>query len=277
MHNEYINIGVAGGITKSNRILLDLLNRKQKGPFTISEAIDMLGLPYAKTSHLLAYWAFKGWLTRVRNGLYITVPLGAINPAERKEDTWIVASRVFNPYYIGGWSACEHWGLTEQIFKDIIVFTSHMVRERKINIQDTLYIVKTVKEEKLFGTNIVWRGQTKVKVSDPSRTIADILDDPSIGGGLRHIADTVKQYFEGEYKDEDKLFDYIKRLNNKTIYKRLGYILEVLDLKFPNAINICLSNISKGYSYLDPTSSVKGRILRRWNLKVNATIKEQSK
>lgn len=274
MHNRCTKIEIPGGITKNNRILLDILNRKQKGPFVLSEAVKMLGLSYVKTSHLLAYWAFKGWLTRIRRGLYITVPLGAINPAERKEDTWIVASRVFDPCYIGGWSACEHWDLTEQIFKDIMVFTSHMVRKRKISIQDTLYIVKTVKEEKIFGTSIVWRGQTKIKISDPSRTIADILDDPSIGGGIRHIADIIKQYFEGEHKDENKLFDYIKRLNNKAIYKRLGYILEALDLKFPNAVNTCLSYISKGYSYLDPASSVKGRILRRWNLRINATIKE---
>lgn len=272
MQDEYTNPKIPGGILKNNRKLLDLLNRKQKGPFGIPDVVRILGISYSKTSRLLAYWASRGWLTRVRKGLYITVPLGTLKPYERREDPWIIATQIFTPGYIGGWSACEHWGLTEQIFKDIVVFTSRPVRKRRTLIQDTLYIVKVVQNEKLFGTNTIWRQQTKVKVSDPSRTIIDILDDPYIGGGMRHITEIVNQYFEGEYKDEKKLLAYIKQLNNRTIYKRLGYIIETLNLKFPNTIEVCRSNLSKGYSAFDPTVSTKGHILRRWNLRVNVTI-----
>ena len=89
---------------------------------------------------------------------------------------------------------------------------------------------------------------------------------------MRHITEIVNQYFEGEYKDEKKLLAYIKQLNNRTIYKRLGYIIETLNLKFPNTIEVCRSNLSKGYSTFDPTVSTKGHILRRWNLRVNVTI-----
>jgi len=98
------------------------------------------------------------------------------------------------------------------------------------------------------------------------------LDDPSIGGGMRHIAEVLRQYFEREYRDEAKLLEYMKWLNNRTVYKRLGYIIEILNLKFPHIIEICRSNISKGYSTFDPTVSAKGRFLRRWNLQVNVTI-----
>ncbi|MFQ5822317.1 MAG: type IV toxin-antitoxin system AbiEi family antitoxin domain-containing protein [Candidatus Heimdallarchaeota archaeon] len=272
MQDDYINSKIPGGISRDNRRRLDLLNRKQREPFKISDAVDILGISYTKASRLLAYWASRGWLARVRKGLYITVPLGTINPAERKEDPWVIAARVFEPCYIGGWSACEHWGLTEQIFNDIVVLTSRNVRERKIHIQDTLYVIKVVQQEKLFGTNIVWRQQTKVKVSDPSRTLIDILDDPSIGGGMRHIAEVVKQYFEGGHRDEAKLLEYVKRMNNRTVYKRLGHIIETLNLKFPNIIETCRLNLSKGYSTFDPTVSAKGRFSRRWNLRINVTI-----
>ena len=277
MQDEYTNLKIPGGISKDNRRLLDLLNRKQKEPFKISDAVDILEISYPKASRLLAYWASRGWLTRVRKGLYITVPLGTISPAERKEDPWIIAAQIFEPCYIGGWSACEHWGLTEQIFKDIVVFTSHIVRKRKLPIQDTLYIIKVARREKLFGTNIVWRQQTKVRVSDPTRTLIDILDDPSIGGGMRHIAEVVRQYFEGEYRDEVKLIEYMKRLNNRTVYKRLGYVIETLNLKSPHIIETCRLNLSKGYSTFDPTVSAKGRFLRRWNLRVNVTIESENR
>ncbi len=269
MQKKYNNFEIYGGISKNNRRLLDLLNLKLKKPFKIDDAVKILEISYTKTSRLLAYWASRGWLSRIRKGLYITVPLGAVNPAERKEDPWIIASNVFSPCYVGGWSACEHWGLTDQIFKDIVVFTSNKVRNKKMIIQDTVYIIKSIQDIKIFGTNNVWRQQIKVKVSDPSRTIVDILNDPSIGGGMRHIIDIIRQYFNSKHKDNIKLLSYIKQINNRTIYKRLGYIIELLNFDLPSVIEICKSNISKGYSVLDPTISKKGNIVRRWNLRVN--------
>ena len=68
------------GISEKNRKLLDNLNRTQKGPFSSKEASKSLGLPLADVSAILTYFAAKGWLSRVRRGLYITVPLGTVNP-----------------------------------------------------------------------------------------------------------------------------------------------------------------------------------------------------
>lgn len=273
MQYEYTKLKEPGGISKNNRRLLDLLNRQQKGPFKTSDAAKTMGIEKKKASRLLAHWASRGWLSRIRKGLYITVPLGAVNPADRREDPWIVATRIFEPCYIGGWSACEHWGLTEQIFKDIIIITSRKIRERKLNIQNTLYIIKVVNKEKLFGTNIVWREQTKAIVSDPSRTLIDILDDPYIGGGMRHISEVVKNFFMGELRDERRLIEYIEKLNNRTVYKRLGYIIETLNLNLQNLIKTCHTNLSKGYSTFDPTVDAKGTFIRKWNLRVNTKIK----
>ena len=271
MQPEYTT-GISGGITKNHRALLDLLNRKHPSPFTVSDASKTLNLSIKKTSRLLPYLASQGWLTRIRRGLYSTVPLGATNPAERKEEPFIVATTLFEPCYMGGWSACEHWGLTDQIFKDIVVYSSRKVRGRKQTIQGTTYIIKSVSEDKLFGTNVVWQQQTKSRFSDPSRTLVDILDDPSIGGGIRHVADVTAEYFESEYREDDKLFEYIERLDNRTVYKRLGYIIETLELNLTKLEEICKRNISKGYSLLDPSAPKDGAIIRRWNLRLNAKI-----
>ena len=39
------------------------------------------------------------------------------------EDPWILVPALFDPAYIGGRTAAEHWDLTEQIFRDIVVYT----------------------------------------------------------------------------------------------------------------------------------------------------------
>lgn len=273
MRKEYTKIMNAAGISKPNRILLDKLNREVKGPFNVSKVSEILEISLNRARRLVAYWASRGWLTRIKKGLFITVPLGAISPSERKEDPWIVATIVFEPCYIGGWSACEHLGLTDQIFKDIVVFTSRKVRRRKINIQDTTYIVRNINKEKIFGTKIVWREQTKVNVSDSSRTLVDILNEPYLGGGIRNVAGIVKEYFTREDKDEVKVLDYILKLGNRTIYKRLGYLVKLLKINSPKVIEICKKNVSSGYSNLDPSLPPKGKLLRKWNLRINASLK----
>ena len=36
---------------------------------------------------------------------------------------------------------------------------------------------------RLFGTTPLWREQVRVPVSDPTRTIVDVFDDPALGAG----------------------------------------------------------------------------------------------
>lgn len=272
MDYEYTQKSGIGGISKNKREVLDFLNRELTGPFRISDVMKLLKIPYGKAAHLLAYWAATGWLTRIKKGLYSTVPLGAESPKSRAEDPWIVANEVFQPCFIGGWSACEHWGFTEQIFDSIVVFTSQRVRQSRVKIQQTTFILKFISQKKFFGAKTIWRQQTKMKISEPVRTIIDILNDPYIGGGMKHVAMVVANYFESESREDAKLVDYMKQIKNKTLYKRLGYLIETLKLDADNLLKVCEKNISKGYSVFDPSIPNKGKIIRRWNLRINVQI-----
>lgn len=265
-------MAILGGISEKNRRLLDLLNRTASGPFNIKDASKMLNLPLYQARRLLGYWASKGWLARVHRGIYITVPLGTINPPEYKEDSWIVALKIYSPCYIGGWTAAEHWELTDQIFKDIVVFTSKKFRRRKTEIHGTSYILNHTNNKMMFGLSYMWRKSSKIKISDTSRTLVDILNVPSTGGGIWHVSEIVKNYFKSESRNDELIAAYIKQIGNKTIYKRLGYIIEKLKIDAPQLYIICKSNISRGYSILDPDIKSKGKILRRWNLRVNVTL-----
>ena len=96
------------GIEERNRALLEQLHRDSTGPFSIQDAAKILAVDGRRAGRLLRYLAERGWLSRVRRGLYTTVPLGASEPSAWREDPWAVAARVFAPCYIGGWSAAEH-------------------------------------------------------------------------------------------------------------------------------------------------------------------------
>ncbi|MDP2957763.1 MAG: type IV toxin-antitoxin system AbiEi family antitoxin domain-containing protein [Longimicrobiales bacterium] len=260
------------GITTDNRRRLTQLLRAGKGPFTVEDAAGTLDMPRTRARRFLAYLAGRGWLTRVRPGLYATVPLEAFNPSEWTEDPWVVAAQVFGPCYVGGWSACEHWGLTDQLFRDVVILSTRWQRHRSPVIQGTSYRVKVIKQERMFGTRIVWRGGVRIQVSDPARTVLDLLDDPGLGGGIRHIGEIVRTWFEGESRNDDILLEYAERLGNRSVYKRLGFLIERLHIQAPAALGEARRRMSKGVVRLDPTGPEGGRRVSRWNLIANVTI-----
>jgi len=221
---------------------------------------------------LLAYLARRGWLSRVRRGLYVTVPLDTRRPGEWIEDSWVVAVRTFEPCYLGGWTACQHWGLTEQLFRTILVVTARRVRHRDQEIQGTRYRLTVRGEEKLFGTVLVWRDRVRAPVSDPTRTIVDLLDDPALGGGIRMVADVVHEYLTGEHRDDTLLVDYADRLGNRAVFKRLGFVVEHLGVAAPDLVEASLSRRSAGIVALDPSVDAKGTIVRRWGVRKNVTL-----
>jgi predicted transcriptional regulator of viral defense system len=261
------------GITDKNRALLDEMHRAFQGSFSALEASARLKISKDRASFLLMYFARKGWLSRIRRGLYIVVPLGTVNPSEYKKHPWLVATRVFYPCYIGGWSAAAHWELTDQIFNSIVVFTSKKFRNKKIMIQNTEYILKFLDNRHFGTTKAIWLENTKFQVSDVLQTIIDILDIPSLGGGMRSVADIVKTYFESDWRNDDAITAYIDKKRNRTIYKRLGYLLDVIGINAPRLRDKCHERISKGYSLLDPAVETKGVFSRKWNLRINVEIK----
>lgn len=259
------------GISANNRNLLTALNASFREPFTAREAAIALGFTVGGARRFLAYMAEGGWLVRVHRGLYSTVPLDAVDPAEWRIDPWVVASKLYGPsYYLGGWTACEHWDLTDQIFNSTVVFTTRRIRDRETEVQGfPLRLVQT-KHDRIFGTRSVWRDNCRVNLSDASRTLVDVLDSPSLGGGIHHVADVLRVYFEGEWRDDLTLEHYIVRQGNRSVFKRLGYLIEVLDIDAPELILRCQAGRSAGVSLLDPGLPARGPVRRRWDIRVNS-------
>lgn len=263
-----------GGISRVHREHLAVLHRSFGGPFTVAEAAAALRTDETTSRDLLGYLSRRGWLARVRPGLYLAVPLDASTPGEWVEDPWIVAAKAFAPCYIGGWSAAEHWGLTEQVFRHVVVVTTQETRRRDHVLQGMPFVVTHRAEERVFGLRQVWRRDVRVAVSDPSRTLIDVLDDPSIGGGIRHLASVVQEYLDSEHRDDGRLLAYGDRLGNRSVFKRLGWIAEVLGLDGP-LLAACAERRSAGLTKLDPTVDAAGRIVRRWGLRVNVELAER--
>ena len=265
------------GISHLNRGRLTQLHHKLGGAFSVDDAMSIWQTDRSTTRRRLAHLAAHGWLVRVQRGRYATIPLDAAQPGRWQIEPWAVASQVFAPCYVGGWSACEHWGLTEQIFRTVVVFSaSSNLRERRPVIQETTYIVRQIPADRLFGARVVWLNQHRILVSDASRTLVDLLDDPAVGGGITHVVHVMHNYFQSTHCDHALLLDYAARIGNGAVYKRLGYLLEHLQIDAPDLIDACQTHLTSGYALLDPAAPAKGVRRRRWHLHVNITINPES-
>ena len=265
----YHESGPFAGVSGRRRKQLMMLHRAFHGPFDALQAASVLDLDVDRTRRLLAALADSGWLARVRRGWYIGVPIDASEPAEWREDPWVVAATLFSPGYIGGWSAVEHWGLTDQIFSVIYVVVGRKVTPTRQTLQGTDFLLRTVPKHSLFGTRRVWRQNLAVNVADPHRTVIDILDVPASAGGVLHAFEVLQAYFESEHVDNAKLLEYGDRLGRGTVFKRLGYLTERAKFADDEFVEACRSRITKGMSRLDPTGPPKGQIVAKWNLRVN--------
>lgn len=257
------------GIGKKDREGLSAVLRGSKGTISVTDAAKALRLSRTASAKLLSRWTRKGWLSRVRQGLYVPVPLESRTADVPLEDPWVIADRVYSPCYIGGWSAAEYWDLTEQIFRTVVVLTTQRPRERRPNFKGTDFLVRTISEKGIFGLKAVWRGQTKVAVSDPSRTILDMLNDPQLGGGLRSTTDIFANYLQSEKKNLDLLLSYAALLGNGAVYKRLGYLLERMSPADEGAMAQCRARLTKGNAKLDPQLPAD-KLVTRWRLWVPA-------
>jgi len=256
------------GLGKADRERLSAVLRGTKGTISVAEATEILDMPNTSTAKLLSRWANKGWLSRVRRGLYIPVPLESPTADIPLEDAWVIADKLFSPCYIGGWSAAEYWDLTEQMFRTVIVLTEQRPRDRKPIIKGTEFLLRTVPAKAMFGLKTVWRGQVKVNVSDPTRTILDMLSDPLLAGGLRSTVDMFKNYLSSDKKDLRLLIKYADQLGNGAVFKRLGFLLERYNDNEPDYIQQCSERLTAGNTKFDP--SLKGeRLITCWRLWVS--------
>lgn len=259
------------GISSQHRGRLERLHRGGQDVYSVADAAELWSMPEAQARRLLAHLASSGWLVRVRRGHYAVTPLEASEPQHWQIDPWVAAYDALAPCYLGGWTAAEHWHLTEQIFRDLLVVTGRRFRDSRLEIQGTTSNLYHRAEDKHFGTELVWRGQARVPVSDPSKTIVDVLGDPPWAGGIRHAAEMLAAYFE-DYAEEALLLEYAERLGNRTVFKRLGYLSELLQVGSPQLRATCSQRLSEGVSNLDPSVPAHGPIVSRWNLRINVLV-----
>lgn len=257
------------------RVRLAAVLRASKEFVSVDTASSALSIERDAAARLLARWATQGWLKRIRRGLYVSVPVATQGAEQVLEDPWLLVPQIFSPGYIGGWSAAEHWGLTEQVFRGICVLTAKPVRKKDWNLQGIPFVVKVISERDLFDLKPVWRGQTKIMVSSPARTIVDMLADPALGGGVRHVSECLNAYLALDDAKPELLIELARQLGNGAVFKRLGFLLAD-KTGYEALTSECLKLLTQGNAKLDPSLPCR-KLVKKWRLWIPANWKDDAR
>lgn len=245
---------------------LAALLRATSGPIRVNDAVTALGLDRAHAAKLLAGWHKQGVIRRISRGLYVPVQPSALDQTQVLDDPWVLVPELYEPGYVGGWSALEYWELTEQLFRSVCVLTNKRTPYGEKKIQGVNFYIKYTPEKNIFGTKSIWRNSTKLKVSDPQKTILDIIDDPYLGAGLQHTMDCLSEFKKnyGQQESFGRLLAYATQTGNGALFKKLGFLAERLE--FGNDfVAECAKHLTKGYAYLDKAAE-DNKLITKWRL-----------
>ena len=254
-------------LSKTESTLLASLAERGRNIFTLEDVTSTLDIPYEYAKVIVNRLVKKKWLIRLARGKYILVPLEAGVKSQHTEHGFVIASHLVEPYYIGYWSALNYHGLSEQVPSAIFVVSSKRRKDR--TILDTRFRFITIKKSKIFELIEVNISNSEVNISGAEKTIADCLDHPEYCGGLEEIAKAL--FFEHRELDMKKIVINADKMGNKTIMKRLGYLLDLFEYHEYEPLFKDVK-LSKGYPKLDPKLPKTGTFNDRWKLLINVDI-----
>jgi len=217
----------------------------------IDDVVATLSVTRTEAAKLLSRWSHQGWLRRVGRGIYAPAAMESLESEHVLEDPWVLVPALYAPCYIGGRTAAEHWDLTEQLFRDIVVMTAQPIRDRNQLRHGAQFTLRHIQKKNIFSTRTIWCGRTKIQISDVHRTLVDMLNDPALGGGVQHVSDCLSVYLKSPDRDDGLLIEYGGRLGNGAVFKRLGFLTE-RELGDSCLADECRARLTKGNAKLDP-------------------------
>jgi predicted transcriptional regulator of viral defense system len=238
--------------------------RAAKEVVSIEGTANTLKLDRVAAAKLLSRWRKQGWLRRIGPGLYVSVPLDLADSEQVVEDPWVLVPTLFDQCYIGGWTSAHHWDLTEQLFNEIVVFTTRRINAKRVTAQGITFLLHHAAQKRLFGLKSIWRGSMRVNISDPARTLIDVIAMPETGGGMAHVADCLAAHMKTPTYDGDLLVHYAEQFGNGAIFKRLGFLAET-HLHDAELAAACRARLTQGYTQLDPALP-SSHLLTAWRL-----------
>lgn len=252
--------------------VINALIEHGKDIFVLNDACEIYGRGKQETTQFLRDLVNRRILARLKSGVFLILKTGQENT---QLSNWPILVRMLtgtDKYYISHYSAMRLQGMTTHPLTTVTITLPKKRKPKKI--QDFIYQFIYTKPNHFWGLSEYWvTRQEKVYVSDLERTILDGLDRPDLCGGIKEVIRGI--WSKQKQIDWNKLADDAKRYHNKAAIKRLGFVLEILNLGgtcLPLLKNMIM--MKKDYILLDPNGSKFGKHVSHWRVQLNMNVDE---
>jgi len=250
------------------KVILDLEWRNQR-IVTLAELREALGGSdnYArKFAHRLVK---KGWLERLRPGLFQLVPADRGRAGVADTHPLTAGAVLVDPYFFSFGTACTHHGLTEQVFAE--VYLACRERRRAETIRGKRYLFIYIADARFFGfaeTNVL--GQA-VQMATIERAVLDAIDRPRYAGGIGEVSRIAAR--AASRLSWEVLLELLRKWRSSALVQRVGYFLDLHGVGVPEEVRGALLELVLPHSKIQLGSRRKwgttGKLVRPWNVVEN--------
>jgi len=250
-----------------------LLNRLAAGGhivFSTDQAREALDNGRRDLDKLLKNLVLKRWLLRLEKGKYLILPLEAGMEGLYSAHEFVIAAHLVQPYAIAYASALSFHGLSDLLPQAVLAATTRRKADVVIAELGLRFRFITVTPHKFFGSQTVSIEDQPVHITTLTKTLVDGLDHLDLCGGIVELAKGLSRYAQ-DGADWAQLTADARRLGNRTVFKRLGYLAEVLGLDVGEWTVRWQTEMSPGETLLDPRYGRVGPYHAGWNLRLNVS------
>ena len=245
-------------ISRNEYIIIEKLRSSGMGVFDADTLQKALGWKKGKIYQAVYRMKSKGIVSEIGHGKYIV-------PLVSDLDIYQIACKIVWPSYISFWSALSYYKFTEQLPRTVFLATTKSRKTLKVKNIDMVFI--KLSEKRFFGYDKI----DDIIIAGREKAIIDSILLSRYAGGIDEIFKCLKNGWDEI--DKSILAEYAFRAKNKSLLKRLGFMIEngKLDIeeKLLNKIN---SKIGTGFSKLDPQRQKTNMYSKKWQLILNSEV-----
>ncbi len=227
---------------------------------------------------LLGHHVEAGRLLRVRRGLYAVVPSGA-SGGDFQVDPFLIASKLTVDAVVAYHAALQFRGKAYSVWHRYTVLTK--AHPRALSFQGNEFVAvappKAVRDAPDFGGLVVRElyAGGEVRVTTLERTLVDVLDAPTHGGGWEEVWRSLEMV---EFFDLDAIVSYAVKFATALTLARVGFFLEQQrERLFVDDSHLAplRARAPRQPCYFDATRE-PGRLVKGWNLVVPERLLSRS-
>lgn len=247
-------------LTKPQFRFLKLLDDYEIQLFKFSEIEQLLEQKFDNLSEILENLVDKELLVRIERGKFCK---------QSFRNEYVIGTFVVENSAVAYWSALNLHGLTEQFSNTVFIQTTHQKNDK--SILGTSYKFVKIAPHKKAGIIYNGYGNLQYPITDVEKTIVDCFDLPQHSGGYAELIRAVGQ----AQMQPTKLVEYCQAANNIAVTKRIGYLVELLQITGMGPfINFARNQVNNRYNLFDPQGLDEGEFVAEWRLRLNISREE---